>query len=45
MLKNSGNTTCIERTFQSSCVIETGLPDFHFITLTIMKKMFKKQEA
>ena len=50
MLKHSDNTTCIDlvptnnrRTFQSSCIIETGLPDFHFITLTIMRKTFKNK--
>ena len=37
-------------TFQSICVIETGLLDFDFqgyldLTLTIMKKTFKKQRS
>ena len=48
--KNPDNPTCIHliltnfpRTFQSICVIETGLPDFHSTTLTIMRKTFKKQ--
>ena len=48
--KNPDNPTCIHliltnfpRTFQSICVIETGLPDFHLTTLTIMRKTFKKQ--
>ena len=30
------------RSFQSTCVIETGLSDFHLITLTVMKKSFRK---
>ena len=33
------NTT---RSFQSTCVIETGLSDFHLMTLTVMKKSCKK---
>ena len=33
------NTT---RSFQSTCVIETELSDFHLMTLTVMKKSFKK---
>ena len=48
--KNPDNPTCIDliltndpRTFQSTCVIETGLSDFHLMTLTIMRKTFKKQ--
>ena len=48
--KNLDNPTCIDliltnipRTFQSTCVIETGLSDFHLMTLTIMRKTFKKQ--
>ena len=48
--KNPYNPMCIDliltnvpRTFQSTCVIETGLSDFHLMTLTIIKKMFKKQ--
>ena len=35
--------TDVPRTFQSTCVIETGLLDFHLMTLTIMRKTFKKQ--
>ena len=45
--KNPNNPICIDlnlsntpRSFQSSCVIETGLSDFHLITLTVMKKSF-----
>ena len=48
--KNPDNPTCIDliltnvpRTFQSTCVIETGLSDFHLMTLTIMRKTFKRQ--
>ena len=48
--KNTDNPTCIDliltnvpRTFQSTCVIETGLSDFYLMTLTIMTKTFKKQ--
>ena len=47
--KNPNNPTCIDlilsntlRSFQSTCVIETGLYDFHLITLTVMKKSFRK---
>ena len=35
--------TNVPRTFQSTCVIETGLSDFHLMKLTIMRKAFKKQ--
>ena len=34
--------TKVPRSFQSTCVIETGLPDFHLMILTVMKKTFKK---
>ena len=47
--KNPNNPTCIDlilsntpRSFQSTCVIETGLSDFHLTTLTVMKKSFRK---
>ena len=48
--KNSNKPTCIgdltltnvPRMFQSTCVLETGLSDFHLMTLTIMRKTFKK---
>ena len=47
--KNPSRPTSIEliltnvpRSFQSTCVIETGLSDFHLMTLTVMKKSFKK---
>ena len=35
--------TNVSRTFQGSCLIETGLSDFPLMTLTITKKTFKKQ--
>ena len=48
--KNHNSPTCIDliltndsHTFQSTCVIETGLSGFHLITLTIMRKTYKKQ--
>ena len=34
--------TNVPRSFQSTCVIETGLLDFHLMALTVMKKSFKK---
>ena len=47
--KNPSRPTCIgliltnvPRSFQSTSVIETGLSDFHLMTLTVMKKSFKK---
>ena len=47
--KNPNNPTCIHlilsntpRSFKSTCVIETGLSDFHLMTLTVMKKSFRK---
>ena len=47
--KIPNNPTSIEltlsntpRSFQSTCVIETGLSDFHLMTLTVMKKSFRK---
>ena len=30
--------------FQSTCVVETGLSDFHLMTLTVMRKSFKKYQ-
>ena len=45
--KNSENLSCIDliltnnaKCFQSSCVVETGLSDFHRMTLTDMKTIF-----
>ena len=47
--KNPNNPTCIDlilsntlRSFQSTCVIEAGLSDFHLMTLTVMKMSFRK---
>ena len=47
--KNPENPSCIDlsftnrpRDFQNSCAIETGLSDFHKMTLTVMKKYFQK---
>ena len=49
--KNPENPSCIDliltnrpRSFQCSQVIETGLSDFHKMTVTVMKSYFKKQE-
>ena len=47
--KNPNKPTCIDLTltnvpnmFQSACTIETGLSDFHLMTVTVMGKTFKK---
>ena len=47
--KNPNKPTCIDliltnvsRMFQSTCVFETGLSDFHLMTVTVMRKTFKK---
>ena len=47
--KNPNKPTCIDliltnvpRMFQSTCVLETGLSDFHLMTVTVMKKTFEK---
>ena len=47
--KNPQNPPCIDliltnrpRSFQNSCATETGFPDFHKMTLTVMKKSFRK---
>ena len=47
--KNFEKTTCIDLiltnmplSFQGTCVIETGLSDFHLTNLTVMRKKFKK---
>ena len=47
--KNPDKPSCIDfiltnvpRIFQSTCVIETGLSDFHLMTVTVMGKTFKK---
>ena len=34
--------TNFPRMFQSRCVIETGLSDFHLMTVTVLRKTFKK---
>ena len=34
--------TNVPRSFQSTCVVETGLSDFHLMTLTVLRKSFKK---
>ena len=48
--KNLNNPTCIDwilsntpRSFQSTCLIETRLSNFHLMTLTVMKKSFRKE--
>ena len=30
--------------FQGTCIVETGLPDFHLMTLTYVRKSFKKYQ-
>ena len=49
MLQN--NPVCIDliltnvpRSFQSTYVVEAGLSDFHLMTLTVMRKGFKKYQ-
>ena len=34
--------TNVPQRFQTTCIIKTGLSDFHFTTLTVMRKSFKK---
>ena len=34
--------TNVPRMFQNTCVLETGLSDFHLMTVTVMRKTFKK---
>ena len=36
--------TDVPRSFQITCVVETGLSDFHLITLIVMRKSFKKYQ-
>ena len=50
--KNPSNPKCIDliltnvpRSFQTTCVIETELTDFHLITLTVVRKSFKKLKS
>ena len=47
--KSPSNLTCIDliltnapQKFQSTFVLETGLSDFHLMTVTVMRKIFKK---
>ena len=47
--KNPSKRTCadlmltnVPRMFQSTCVLETGPSDFHLLTVTVMRKFFKK---
>ena len=47
--RNFEKLTCVDliltnvlHSFQSTCVIETGLSDFHLMTLTVMRKKFIK---
>ena len=47
--KNPENPSCIDliltnkpRSFQSTCVIETGLSDFHRMTVSVLKSHFRK---
>ena len=49
--KNPENTSCIDlmltnfpKGFQNSMAIETGLSDFHKMTVTVMKSHYKKQK-
>ena len=46
--KNLSKPACIDLilatgpgTFQSTCVVETGLSDFHLMTLTVMRKSLR----
>ena len=34
--------TNVSRSFYSTCVLETGLPDFRLMTLTVMRKVYKR---
>ena len=49
--KNPDKPSCIDliltncpRSFQNSCVIETGLSDFHKLVVTVMKTTYKKSQ-
>ena len=49
--KNPDKPSCIDliltkcpNSFQNSCVIETGLSDFHKLVVTVMKTTYKKAE-
>ena len=46
--KNPGNPACIDLiltnvpfSFQNICMVETGLSDFHLITLPVMRKVLR----
>ena len=50
--KNPGKPACINlittsrpKCFQNSVTLETGLSDFHKVTLTVMKMFYKKQKS
>ena len=50
--KNPSKPACIDliltnvlRCFQRTCVLETGLSDFHLMTLIVMRKSFKKFQS
>ena len=50
--KNPDHPTCIDliltnsqKSFQNSSIIETGLSDFHKLTVTILKCYFKKRKT
>ena len=50
--KNPSKPSCIDlvitnrpKSFQNSVTVETGLSDFHKITLTVMKVFYKKQKT
>ena len=49
--KNPSNPFCVDliitnkpKSFQNSCTFETGLSDFHKMTLTVLKSSFAKQK-
>ena len=49
--KNPTNPKCIDltltnrhRSFQNSCVIETGLSNFHEMTVTVLRSFFRRGE-
>ena len=49
--KNPDNPSCIDiiltnspRSFQDSCLFETGFSDFHKLTTTVLKQYFPKKK-
>ena len=49
VIKNPQNPSCIDLiltnspySFQNSCAVETGLSDFHKMTVTVMKTTYEK---